>query len=234
MKPTVLKWNEYLNCILPIFVETVEVNFQLEKILEVEKALKFISLRKLYINTDFIRNMDPLRDQLTFLNNFKSTRWITLKNKLEEMILINNDVGLNGYKTFDEFFLHILEKLINLFKTNAKITDLNQIPNFKKKLSTLKSISLRNSLENARKNFANYIPTLVHMINIVGEQYLNAELKEEIDTFLENFSKLMKIKVNFKEKFFTMNSAFEIFASAFVDETNVKRNAAKSLFNYFH
>lgn len=229
MRPIVLKWIECLKCILPIFIQTVQINCLFDRFYQVENELQFESLDKLYLKNDFIPTMDYRRHKLKYLANFKSIRWSNFMDKIHEMIAANDDVGLEEFKSFDEFFLKLLENVISYFKRH-NITDqiVKSIPMF----TNLNTRDVKISLENSLNNFRNYISTLIPQMNIVAENYENAKIENEIDEFIFNFEDLMAMKMELRKLWSELNKAVKPFAYRFFNEITSKRNTAKYM-NYF-
>lgn len=237
MKPTVRKWMEYLKCILPVFLETAQVNYLLEGIVAWDNAFEFDSIEKFYYDhLNPVANMIYRRNQLKFLKNFKSIRWQIFKEKIYEIITSNNSIEFGGYKTYDSFLLDILDKMIKFFEKKLEIADemLNKI---KKHSELLLNMQLRGEskilLETAVNDFKNYIPTVANEIDIVAKLYEGAETKEEIGKFMKKFDDLMLIKKAFKNFYSTLYDAIDNFKSNLGKINKIKSSAAKNIYEQF-
>lgn len=237
MKPTVLKWFEYLNCILPIFVDTVELNSLFEKLLGFDETLNFKSLEILHLSNEHIQKMKTQRFHLQYLFIFKEKRWTNIMNKIHEMIQINNEINMNGYTDYNALFLDILDKVVCFFKTNEEITEQTLQPirrityNF---LHMTKREISRKSLKCAVNNFEMIIPTLVKQINFVALIYLEAKTKEEIEEFSLEIKKLIDLKYQLKEKYTDLSNVIKSFSTGFFNEIKFKQTAANYLYHYFY
>lgn len=230
MKSDILKWIDFLNRILPVFAETVQLNYFFDKILSFDGAIQLEPLEKFFRNSSFTPKMKTRQKDLNFLTNFKSTRYINIIKKVNGLITKNNEVGFENYTSYDELFLDVFDKLIVYLK-HMKITDeiVNRIP----KYTNANTRDSRTSLENAINDFECSIPTLVNQLNAVAEEYVNVQTNEQFDLFVTNFNKLMRTRTTFKNKWATLRSAVQFLGEGFLKELGLRRTAARNVFYYF-